>query len=157
VDPRRLDRGEVIAMIGGILLGISLLLAWYSLGNKFTTLGACHGAPHGSVACSGWRSLEVVLRVILLLAAVAPLILAWIIARGHALSWPRGELTAVIALAALTLVIFVGVIDKPGFPNSEISVSYGWGLALLGGLMILVGSVWRSQESAGRRKPPGVL
>ena len=44
----------------------------------------------------------------------APLILAYIIVRGHALSWPRGELTAVIALAALTLTIFRGLIDKPG-------------------------------------------
>ena len=30
-------------------------------------------------------------------------------------------------------------------------------MALVGGLLILAGSVWRSQESAPRRKPPGVL
>ena len=61
------------------------------------------------------------------------------------------------ALAALTFTIFRGVIDKPGSPPSEISINYGWWLALLGGLLILVGSIWRSQESAARRKPPGVL
>jgi hypothetical protein len=54
-------------------------------------------------------------------------------------------------------VIFRGVIDKPGYPSGEISVSYGWWLAMLGGLMILVGAIWRSQESTTRRKPPGVL
>ena len=65
-------------------------------------------------------------RYLLLLAAVAPLILAYIIVRGHALSWPRGELTAVIALVALTLMIFRGVIDKPGSPPGEIGIAIGW-------------------------------
>ena len=90
-------------------------------------------------------------------AALAPAILAYIVARGHALSWPRGELTAIIALVALVFVVFRGIIDKPGQPPAEISVDYGWFLALAGGLLILVGSVWRSRESAERRKPPGVL
>ena len=43
-----------------------------------------------------------IIRYLLLITAVAPLVLAWIIIRGHALSWPRGEMTAVIAIAALT-------------------------------------------------------
>ena len=98
-----------------------------------------------------------IIRFLLLLAAVAPLILAWIIVRGHALSWPRGELTAVTALAALTFTIFRGLIDKPGTPPGEISVDWGWGVALAGGLLILIGSIWRSRESAAERKPPGVL
>jgi uncharacterized membrane protein len=98
-----------------------------------------------------------VLRFLLLLAALAPAILAYIIVRGHALSWPRGELTAVTALAALTFILFRGVIDKPGTPPGEISVDFGWWVALVGGLLILVGSIARSRESATRRKPPGVL
>ena len=53
-----------------------------------------------------------ILRFVLLVAAVAPVILAYIIVRGHALSWPRGELTAVIALVALSLTFFVGR-DRP--------------------------------------------
>jgi hypothetical protein len=153
MDFKQLDRGELIAIVGGIVLAISLFLAWYSLGNHFATINACHG-PHSS--CTGWNALSIV-RFFLLLAAVAPLILAYIIIRGHALSWPRGELTAVVALAALTFTLFRGVIDRPGSPPGEISVNYGWFVALVGGLLILVGSIWRSQESAGRRKPPGVL
>jgi hypothetical protein len=93
----------------------------------------------------------------LLAAAAAPAILAWIIARGHALAWPRGEMTAVVAVVALVLTLFRGVIDKPGAPTGQISVDYGWWLALLGSLLIFLGSVWRSQEAAPRRKPPGVL
>jgi hypothetical protein len=49
------------------------------------------------------------------------------------------------------------VIDKPGSPPGQIGIDFGWWLALVGGILILMGSIWRSQESAARRKPPGVL
>jgi hypothetical protein len=153
MDFKKLDRGEIIAALGGVLLAISVFLAWYSLGNANASLNTCHG-PNSS--CSAWDGLSVI-RFLLLLAAIAPAILAWIIVRGHALSWPRGELTAVTALAALTLVVFRGFIDKPGNPPGQITVDYGWWLALVGGLLILFGAIWRSRESSGRRKPPGVL
>jgi hypothetical protein len=153
MDFKQLDRGELIATLGGIVLGISVFLAWFSLGNSNAVLNTCHG-PHTS--CTGWKALSI-LRFLLLLAAIAPAILTWIIIRGHALSWPRGELTAVTALAALTFIVFRGLIDKPGTPPGEISIDYGWWVALAGGLLILTGSIWRSRESAARRKPPGVL
>lgn len=153
MDVRALNRGELIATAGGIVLGISLLLAWYSLGNGFAHLNGCRGP---NTSCSGWHSLSI-MRYALLIAALAPAILAWIIVRGHALAWPRGELTAVVAVVALVLTVFRGLIDKPGSPPGEVSVDFGWWVALLGGLLILAGSMWRSQESAPRRKPPGVL
>ncbi len=153
IDFAQLDRGEIIAVVGGALLAISLFLSWYSLGNQHAMLNSCHG-PNSS--CTAWNALTV-LRILLLAAAIAPAILAWIIVRGHALSWPRGELTAVIALAALTFTIFRGLIDKPGAPSGQIGIDYGWFVALVGGLLILTGSIWRSRESAARRKPPGVL
>src|SRR5437588_3915900 len=153
MDFKRLDRGELIATAGGIVLGISLFLAWFTLGNAHARINSCHG-PNSS--CTGWLALTI-LRYLLLTPAVAPAILAWIIIRGHALSWPRGELTAVIALAALTFTVFRGLIDRPGAPPGEISITYGWWIALVGGLLILVGSVWRSKEAGGERKPPGML
>jgi hypothetical protein len=153
MDFKQLDRGELIATFGGILLGVSLFLHWYDLGNAHAVLNSCKGP---NAACSGWHALTI-LRFLLLLAAVAPAILAWIIVRGHALSWPRGELTAVTALAALTFTLFRGVIDKPGSPPGEITITFGWWVALIGGLLILTGSVARARESGARRKPPGVL
>jgi hypothetical protein len=153
VHLRNLHRGELVAVLGGILLGITLALSWFTLGNAHAVLSTCHG-PHTS--CSGWISLQA-LRYIFLLAAVAPAILAYIILRGHALSWPRGELTALTAILALVLIIFRGLLDKPGTPTGEIGIDYGWWLALLGAILILIGSLWRSQESGARRKPPGVL
>jgi len=155
VDLRALNRGELIAAAGGILLVISIFLSWYSLGNGFAHVGSC--GPHApNSSCSAWDAMPV-FRYLFLLAAVAPVILAWIIARGHALAWPRGELTAVVAVVSLILTLFLGVIDHPGSPPEEVSVSYGWYIALAGGALMLAGSVWRSQESAPRRKPPGVL
>jgi hypothetical protein len=155
---RQLDRGELIAVIGGVLLGISLFLTWYTLGNRFTTLESCTHPQvgQGASGCSGWNSLSVA-RYVLLLAALAPLILAYIIMRGHALSWPRGELTAVVGVTALVLVLFRGVIDKPGSPQDQITVDYGWWVALVGTLLIVAGAAWRYQEGAPRRNPPGVL
>lgn len=150
---RDLDRGELVASIGGILLGVSLFLSWYSLGNSNAVLGKCHG-PNST--CTGWAALSII-RFLLLIAAVAPAILAYIIIRGHALSWPRGELTAVTALVALTLTLFRGLIDRPGAPPDQISIAIGWWVALVADLMILTGAVWRSKESGARRKPPGVL
>ena len=148
-----LDRGELIALIGGALLGVSLFLHWFALGNSNAVLATCKGPNSG---CTGWQGMPIV-RWPLLITAAAPIILAYIIVRGHALSWPRGELTAVTALMALTLTIFVGILDKPGSPRGEISLSIGWFLALAAGLLILIGSIWRTKESATARKPPGVL
>jgi hypothetical protein len=152
MDVRALDRGELVAVLGGAILGVSVFLAWFTLGDKFTVLGACRGP---GTSCSAWKSMMVI-RYLLLITAVAPLVLAWIIIRGHALSWPRGEMTAIIAIAALTFTIFRGVIDRPGTPSGQISISYGWWIGLAGGLLILVGSVFRAKESATARKPPGL-
>lgn len=150
----RLDRGEAVAVIGGLILALSLFLTWYSLSDQYAALRACRG-PHGS--CSGWSSLGL-LSVIIVIAAIAPVVLAYIVVRGHALSWPRGELTAVCSVVAIVLTLFLGFIDKPGSPSGEIHISYGWFLAMIGGFLILLGALVRSQESGGRRKkPPGVL
>ncbi len=150
---KSLNRGEVIAVIGGLLLGVSVFLPWFHLGNSHAVLNSCKGPDTN---CSGWDSLSA-FRYLILLAAIAPLILAWVIARGHALAWPRGELTAVVAVLALVMVLFRGLIVAPGTPPEEIDVTWGFWVALAGSLLILVGAVWRSQESAPRRKPPGVL
>jgi hypothetical protein len=149
---RQLDRGELVAVLGGAILGVSVFLAWFTLGDKYTILGSCRGP---NTSCSAWRSLMLI-RYLLLIAAIAPAVLAWIVLRGHALSWPRGEMTAIIAIAALTFTVFRGLIDRPGTPQGEISISYGWWIGLAGGLLILVGSVFRAKESAGARKPPGL-
>ncbi len=150
---KALSRGELLASIGGILLLISLFLDWYTLANRHAMVGTCRGP---NTLCTGWVALTMA-RYILLVAALAPAILSYIIIRGHALSWPRGELTAVVALVALVVTLVAGLVDKPGAPKAEIGVTTGWWVALVADLLILFGSVWRAQKSGARRKPPGVL
>jgi hypothetical protein len=152
MDFRQLDRGELIAVLGGAILGLSVFLAWYTLGDQYTVLGNCRGPD---TSCTAWNSL-LILRFLLLIAAVAPAVLAWIILRGHALSWPRGEMTAIIAIAALTFTVFRGLVDKPGTPPGEVGITFGWWIGLAGGLLILIGSVARTKESITTRKPPGL-
>ena len=110
MDFRRLDRGELIAVAGGFSWARRCF--WRGTGSATPTRSSTT-ASGPDASCTGWEALTI-LRFLLLIAAVAPLILAWIIVRGHALSWPRGELTAVVALVALTFTLFRGVIDRPG-------------------------------------------
>lgn len=152
MDWQRLRRPEWIAMAGGLLLAISIFLPAYSAdaGNP----NASFDGATGSV--SAWEVHDI-LRWLLLLAALAPFILAWIIVRDHELSWGRGELTAVVAITAIGLVFYNGVIDRPGEPSGAISLAIGFFGMLLGALLMGVGAVQRSSESERVRKPPGVL
>lgn len=151
----KLERGEIVAILGGLLLAGSIFLSWYRLGNQFAVLSG-HGPNASGESLSAWGALSLG-RFVLLLAALAPFVLGYIILRGHALSWPRGELTAVIAIVAITVTLVRGVIDKPGDPTGQIQLQPGWFVALLAGVVILIGSVIHRQQFDTVRKPPGVL
>jgi hypothetical protein len=148
----RLGRGEVLAVLGGILLALGMLLPWYAT-NPDNANARIDGV-RGSV--SGWEA-HPILHWPLLAAAIAPLILAWIVVREHELSWPRGELTAVVAMIALVLVLYVGIVDRPGEPSGQIGLRLGWYLAVLGTLLEIVGGAVRAGGTERPRKPPGVL
>jgi hypothetical protein len=152
LDTSKLSRTEVAAMLGGALLVLSIFLAWYRTnpGNAAANIDGDKGS------LSAW-DVHPVLRWLLLSGAIAPFILAWIIVRGHQLSWARGELTAVVALIDAALILYVGVINRPGDPSSQISLRFGWYLALLGALLMLIGSALRSSETGRARKPPGTF
>jgi hypothetical protein len=137
-------------MAGALLLVIGLFLPWYDV---TSSLGIING-NHGKGTYSGW-DIHSIIRWLLLLAAIAPFVLAWIVVRDHALSWPRGELTMVIALTAAVLILYVGVVSRPGEPSGVVDLDYGWFVALLGSLLMFGGSVSRQQETAVARRPPG--
>jgi hypothetical protein len=145
-------------MLGGLLLGISLFVKAYEARpeNPNATLGAGAGGVCGDHTCSFFQ-LHDITRLLLLAAAAAPFILAWIVVREHQLSWPRGQVTSLVAITALGLVFYWGVIDRPGSPPAEIELEIGWYGLMLGSILMLVGSVMRQQESEVQRKPPGSL
>jgi hypothetical protein len=153
MHPEKISRGEWIASAGGILLAIAVFLPWYT---------ADSGNPNArfpgasDLTVSAWQ-IHDVLRWIWLVTAIAPLVLTWIIVRDHQLSWPRGQMTSVVAVIAIGLIFVAGIVDRPGEPSSAISLSYGWFLALIGAILMLVGSVMRTAETEIKRKPPGTL
>lgn len=152
MDMARVQRGEWIAIAGGVLLAVGLFLGWYHLENANATLNGVKGPA----TFTGWEA-HPILRWLLLAAAAAPLILAWIIARDHALSWPRGQMTSVVAIAAFGLIFYSGIVSRPGDPSGLVGLRLGWLVSLLGVILMLVGSVKRQNETEIRRKPPGTL
>jgi hypothetical protein len=96
--------------------------------------------------------------LLLTAAAIAPLILVWIVIRGHTLSWPPGEVTMIVGAAATTLILYNGIIDRVGDTREFVSLDYGWWLGLLGALMIVAGGAISQITRGGvRRKPPGTF
>ena len=148
MDISRVQRGERIALYGGILLAISVFLKWYDVTN------GAGGLAEGSYSAWDYHH---TLRFLLIAAATAPIILAWIVATDASLSWQRGEVTMVVAIAAFGLVGYNGVVDQPTDSSSFVSLQYGWYLAILATILMMVGSIMRQNESGRRRKPPGTI
>jgi hypothetical protein len=148
----RLGRGEFVAALGGLLLGVCLFLPWYetSPDNPNAVIDGARGA------LSGWE-VHGLMRWLLLAAAAAPFILIWIVIRDHELSWARGEMTAVVAIAAFGLVAYAGFLDRPGEPGGAISLQLGFYGALLGTILMIVGGAMSAGETERVRKPPGVM
>jgi hypothetical protein len=101
------------------------------------------------------------MRWLLLAAAFAPAILGWILVRGHKLSWAPGEMTMVVGFTAFVLILYNGVIDRPGAQIAEagVSLQIGYWVALLAAAMMAATGFLRSQESGGaaKRKAPGTV
>jgi hypothetical protein len=165
MDFSRLNRERVL--LGGIAslaLVVSILfLPWYS----YDLAGVEKAATDddwicgvGETSCTGFETFPI-LRWLLLLAALAPPILAWILIRGHKLSWAPGEMTMVAGFAAAVLIIYNGIIDKPGSGTAEIGLGldYGYWIALLAAITIAATGFLRSMESGGAqaRKAPGTV
>jgi hypothetical protein len=162
VDTSKLDRTEIVGMVAAAILVISVFLEWYSLTTDPNVVQRGNDASNwacgvGNTSCSGWDTFPVV-GVLLILAALAPFILSWIVVRGHALSWPRGEMTAVVGLIAFVLVAVTGFIDKPQ-DGLEMGLGIGYWLALLSSFVIFLSGGFRAVESGGgaQRKPPATF
>jgi hypothetical protein len=161
MDFSRVGRFELVAILcAGIALASLFLLPWYSLDEAVPREEGDWICGAENFECTGWETFPI-MRWILLAGVAAPLILAWILIRGHKLSWAPGELTAVGAFAALVLIGYNGIVDKPGAGPQEIGVSLdiGYWVALLAGIGMALSAIFRSQEEAGPRgrKAPGSL
>jgi hypothetical protein len=163
MDFSRLNvRRTVLGGLGSLLLIVSILfLPWFSLDpNPQREMGEGFVCGTDEFSCTGFETFPI-LRWLLLAAALAPPILAWILIRGHELTWPPGEVTMVVGFIAVVLIGYNGIIDKPGSEISEIGVSldYGYWIALLSAIAIAATGFLRSAEERGpvQRKAPGTV
>jgi hypothetical protein len=154
LDLSRLTPGEYMGMGAGLLLFISLWLPWFttSSSNPNSTLA---GKSHGA-SVNAWQVFST-LDILLTLAATAPFVLAWILARGHRLTWKPGEVTMVVGITAFVLIICNGIVlGRPG-DSVDIGLGIGYFVALVASAAMLVAGYLRQAIYTEARKPPGVI
>ena len=67
-------------------------------------------------------------------------------------------MTAVVGMIALVLVLYVGLVDRPGTPSGQISLQYRLVRRRCSAArLIIVGGALRASGTERPRKPPGVL
>ena len=148
-------------MVAAALLVISLLfLPWFDLAhNDPRDNGDGFICGQDQYSCTGFETFPI-LRWLLLAAALAPFILAYIVVRGKELSWPPGEMTMVVGFTAFVLIAYNGLLDTPGSQTEEIGVTkeIGYYLALLSSAGIAAAGIGRSmEEQQAVRKAPGTV
>lgn len=160
----RLDRTRtIIGAVASLVLVLSILfLPWFDLSHGQERLDQnAWVCGTGEYSCTGFETFTI-LRWPLLLAALAPAILGYILIRGHKLSYPPGEMTMVAGFAAFVLIAYNGILFKPK-PDEGIvfgeSLAIGYWLALAAAATIGIIGFLRSMESGGRqkRKAPGTV
>jgi hypothetical protein len=151
VDFKRLGLGDIVAAGGSLLLILSLFLTWFGVSGNEDLCGA------GKSSCTGFETFTI-LDLLLVAAAAAPMILVWIVIRGHELSWPPGEVTMIVGAIATTLILYNGIVDRVGATRQFVGLDYGWYLGLLGALMIVAGGAISQVTRGGvTRRPPGTF
>jgi hypothetical protein len=164
MDFSKLSRSEWLGLAASALLVVAVLfLPWFDLSE-----GPSRTAADGSGFLCGTNEFTCgslgtfpILSWLLLAAALAPWILAYIVVRDNKLSWPPGELTMTVGFTAFVLIAYNGIVDQPGSGSQEIGVTkeIGYYVALLAALGIAAAGVGRAMETAkdAPRKAPGTV
>lgn len=156
LSPSRLAPGEFVGMAAAAVLAISLFLPWFSTSSSNPN-SEITSANIGSGQSATAFATFPILRWVLILGCLAPFVLAWIVARGHKLTWRPGEVTMIVGITTFVLILCNGIILGKPYPSIEISFSYGYLVGLLGSFGIAVGGYLRQTVGDRGRKPPGTL
>jgi hypothetical protein len=158
IELSRLSPGEFLGMGAGLVLVGSLFLPWF--GTSTTNPNSKLYGASGGETVNAFQTFST-LDWLLILAAAAPFVLSWIVARGHTLTWQPGEVTMIAGIAAFVLILCNGIIlGRPEDPDAgkiEISLQIGYFVALLAAAGLLVAGYLRQALYTQARKPPGVL
>ena len=156
-----LQRTEVLGILSSVLLVISLFVPWFDLAEtpeRVAQEAWICGANEYS--CTGWATFPIG-RWLFLAAAAAPVILAYFIVRSQKGKYPTGEFTMTVGFIVIVLVVFNGILDKPGDSIDQIGISldFGYWMALGAGILMAIAGAFRSVEQGGGagRRPPGTF
>ncbi len=134
MDISRVKRSEWIGFAGSIVLAVALFLPWFSTScdAKLKPAGCDFESliNHQRGTFNAFQTYTI-LEWVLLAACLAPFVLAWIIARGHEISWRPGEVTMIVGMLALALILLNGIIlgrpgtssQAPGVPAHSVAIS----------------------------------
>ena len=156
LDFGRLTPGEYMGMGAAVVLVLSLFLPWFTTSSSNPNSTLSGGEIAGGDSASAWQVFST-LDLLLVAAGSAPFILAWIIARGHKLTWKPGEVTMVVGMIAFVLILCNGIIlGRPG-DSVEIGLGIGYFVGLLASAGLLAAGYLRQALYTDVRKPPGVI
>jgi hypothetical protein len=155
----RLTVGELLGMGGALLLLLSLWLPWFSTdaGNANSRIGTEEDPVIGPGESANAWDVFGTLDWLLVAACTAPFILTWIVARGHELTWKPGEVTMIVGMIAFGLILCNGIILGRPEPGIGVSLSWGYLLALVASVFLIVAGFLRQALHSDVKKPPGVL
>jgi hypothetical protein len=155
LDTSRLTPGEYGGFAAASVLLVSLFLPWF--GTSDNPNSEIESAGIGPDDSANAFQVFAILDWLLVAACSAPFILAWIIARGHKLTWKPGEVTMIVGITGFVLIICNGIILGKPEPGIEVSLKIGYLVGLLACLGLAVSGYLRQSRYTEGRKPPGVI
>jgi hypothetical protein len=162
VNFKRLHWAEFVGFAGvAVLLG-SLFLPWFATSCDRVRPAdppGCNPNSQLNGRRGDFNAFETfaIMDVLLVMACIAPFVLAYLVVRESELSWRPGEVTMIVGMTAAALIWLNGIIlGRPG-DSVEISLQIGYVVGLVGANMILAGGLIRQALGGRTRKPPGTL
>lgn len=168
LDFHRLGLPELYAAVGAVVLVWSLWLPWFATSCDSTSPASPAGCNPNSLfdAKSGVdRSLGqfdaveafATLPLLLIIAAVIPAVVAWMMARrGRRSKWRPGETVMIAGIYATVLVLLNGVVlGTPGQQSVDVSLQWGYFVGLAGALVIALAGFFRQARDVRRRETAG--
>ncbi len=142
MDLNRLNDGERIAGIGGVVLLISLWLSWYGVPGVADVAGI-------DTTANAWQSFDLI-DIILFLTAVVAIGAALLSASGEAVSLPVAASSVVAGMGALSvLLVLYRIINPPGPGEADLDLKFGIFVGLLAAGAVAYGGYRGMQEDAG--------
>jgi hypothetical protein len=153
-DRTAISRNEALGMASGVLLVVSMFLPWFTTSD--TNPNSHLAGKSGGAGVNAWEVFHT-LDVLLVLGALVPFMLTWVLGRGHRLSWKPGELSMISGSTVFVLILCNGVIlGRPG-ESVEIGLGVGYFVALLAAAGLVTAGYLRQAMYTEGRKPPGVF